>query len=281
MAGASVVAPAQAAEVVSSNIVGYDKVTLSAGLNLLSAQFVNVGDATALSLGTLNQLSGQPSYDEEFNPQTTIRVFTGDGYDYYGWTGNLTTENPDMAEALAEELELPDPTQLNNKWLDSSNAIADEPLAIGEGFWLYAKNANGTLTTSGEVPADTEISTTLVVGLNLVAYPWPMDADLANISVSGQPSYDEEFNPQTTIRVFTGDGYDYYGWTGNLTTENPDMAEALAEELELPDPTQLNNKWLDSSNAIVNEPIAIGKGFWIYAKNPGGKVTFTRPASSN
>lgn len=269
------IGPAWGADVVSSNIVGYNKVTLNEGLNLLSAQFVPVGADGSLSLEDITSLTGEASFDEDFAAQTTLRFFTGSGYEYYGWSGNLTTENPDLAEALADEQELDDASVLNNKWLDSSYEIASDPVDIGSGFWLYAKTASGVFTVSGEVPGDDPVTANLVAGLNLVSYPWPMACDLSKITVSGQPSYDEDFSPQTTIRVFTGSGYEYYGWSGNLTAENPDLAEALAEEQELADASVLNNKWLDSSYEIVKTPIEIGKGFWIYAAN-AGKVTYEK-----
>ena len=269
-------APAWGAEVVSSNIVGYQKVALAKGLNLVGSQFVQVGEGDVpFELSELTNMKDQPSFDESLNAQTTIRFFTGVGYDYYGWSGNLTVENPDMAEELADELELDDPSVLNNHWLNSSYEISDEEALTGQGFWIYAANA-GTITMSGQVIEDTTKSFPLVAGLNLVSCPWPINLSMINITVdNGQPSFDSGMNAQTSIRVFTGVGYDYYGWSGNLTGENPDMAEELADELEIDDPSTLNYHWLDSSYSISEYEIPAGKGFWIYA-NKAGTVTFKR-----
>ena len=265
--------PAHAADVVSSNIVGYHKIPLKEGLNMLSSQFVVVGtDSTALDLTDATSVTGQPSFDENGHAQTTIRFWTGRGYDYYNWAGNLTGENPDMAEEIAEELEI-DPATLNNKWLDSEYEVADEPLSSGDGFWLYAKN-EGTITISGQVRDEDTVTVNLVAGLNIVSSPWPMDLPLTKITVPNQPSFDENGHAQTTIRIWTGRGYDYYNWAGNLTGENPDMAEEIAEELEI-DPATLNNHWLDSEYGVSAETIKIGTSFWVYA-NKAGTIVFSK-----
>ena len=267
------IGPAWGAEVVSSNIVGYNKIELKAGLNMLSSQFVVVGsEKTPLDLTDATNLTGQPSFNESGDAQTTLRFWTGGGYTYYGWAGNLTGENPDMAEEIADELGV-DPATLDNHWLDGDYAVVDDPMESGEGFWLYAKNG-GTLTISGQV-LDTDTETRdLVAGLNMVASPWPMNVSLTKISVTGQPSFNESGDAQTTLRVWTGGGYTYYAWAGNLTGENPDMAEEIADELGV-DPATLNNHWLNGDYEIADDEIEIGTSFWIYAKN-SGTITFSK-----
>ena len=270
---AAMMAPAWGAEVVSSNIVGYNKIQLNAGLNMLSSQFVVVGsDNIPLDLTDATNLTGQPSFNDSGDAQTTLRFWTGGGYTYYGWAGNLTGENPDMAEEIADELGV-DPATLNNHWLDGDYAVVDDPMENGEGFWLYAKTG-GTLTIAGQV-LDTDTETRdLVAGLNMVASPWPMNVSLTKISVTGQPSFNESGDAQTTLRVWTGGGYTYYAWAGNLTGENPDMAEEIADELGV-DPTTLNNHWLNGDYEIADDEIEIGTSFWIYAKN-SGTITFSK-----
>ena len=240
---------------------------------MLSAQFVEVGSGNVdLALPDATNMSGQPSYDENGDAQTTLRLFTGTGYRYYSWSGNLTTENPDMAEELEDELGV-DASTLNNQWLDGDYEISQAPLSVADGFWLYAKNA-GTITLSGQVYEGDTATFDLVAGLNMVSSPWPMDLPLSSITVTGQPSYDENGDAQASLRIYTGTGYRYYSWSGNLTTENPDMAEELEDELGV-DASTLNNKWLDGDYEDSGTA-AIGTSFWIYAKNPG-TVTFTKP----
>lgn len=259
-------APAWGAEVVSSNIVGYNKVTLSAGLNLLASQFVLVGGEQPTINDAVVVMSGQSGYDDEsFDPTTELRVWTGGGYDTFGWTGNLLTDSPNMASEMGVNDD-----SLNNKWLTDSYEEAEEPLNTSLGYWLKAGSA-GTVTFSGEVPSSDTVTVQVSAGLNLVSYPWPMDVDLKNIQMNGQSGYDDEsFDPTTELRVWTGGGYDTYGWTGNLLVDSPNMAS----EMGVSD-NSLDNLWLNDAYEVPDEPLPIGKGFWIKAEK-AGSVTFKK-----
>ena len=106
-------APAWGAEVVSSNIVGYEKVTLSAGLNLIGSQFVVVGGGTATMNELTTAMDGQSGYDDDsYDPTTELRIWTGSGYAQYGWSGDLLADSP----ALADEMGVTDHS-LDNQWL--------------------------------------------------------------------------------------------------------------------------------------------------------------------
>ena len=250
----------------SSNIVGYEKVTLTAGLNLIGSQFVVIGGKTA----TMNELTavmeGQSGYDDDsYDPTTELRVWTGSGYAQYGWTGDLLTDSP----ALADEMGVTDHS-FDNKWLNGSYEVSEEDLDAGMGFWIKAKTG-GTVTFAGEVPTNDTVTVNLVPGLNLVSYPWPMAADMQKIQVNGQTGYDDDsYDPTTELRVWTGSGYAQYGWSGNLLQESP----ALADEMGVEDHS-LDNKWLNGSYEVETKPIGYGTGFWIKAPN-AGTVTFSK-----
>ena len=71
-------APAWGAEVVSSNIVGYEKVSLVSGFNMVGVQFVDVGTQAAKSLSSATQLDSTMSgFDEDGNYASKIKVCTG------------------------------------------------------------------------------------------------------------------------------------------------------------------------------------------------------------
>ena len=260
------IGPAWGAEVVSSNIVGYTKVSLEAGLNLIGSQFLLVGGQTPNINELTTSLDGQSGYDDStYSPTTELRVWTGNGYDTYGWTGDLLKDSPE----LAGEMGVTDDS-IDNQWLDMDYAVTEDPLANGQGFWIKAGSA-GSVTLAGEVPSGDSITINLVAGLNLVAYPWPMNVDLAKIQVTGQKGYDNDsYNPTTEIRVWAGNGYDTYGWTGSLLTDSPD----LASEMGVTDDS-LDNKWLNMDYEVPDEPINLGTGFWIKAQN-AGTVTFSK-----
>jgi len=127
--------PAWGADVVSSNIVGYEKISLSEGFNMIGVQFNTVGGGT-LDLATVGQLAAtMPGFDEDGNYDTTMRVWNGNGYDTYGWSG---TSGTDYAE---------DPT-LDNKWLDfSTMETVSTPIPYGTAVWIKAGTA-GSITFS-------------------------------------------------------------------------------------------------------------------------------------
>jgi hypothetical protein len=260
------IGPAWGAEVVSSNIVGYEKVTLTAGLNLIGSQFVLVGGDTATMNELTTSMEGQSGYDDDsYDPTTELRIWTGSGYAQYGWTGDLLTDSP----ALAEEMGVDDHS-FDNQWLNGDYEIAEDEMDVGKGFWIKAKTA-GTVVMSGEVPNSDTITVSLSPGLNLVSYPWPMAADMQKIQVSGQTGYDDDsYDPTTELRVWTGSGYAQYGWSGNLLEESP----SLADEMGVTDHS-LDNKWLNGDYEVESKTIDYGKGFWIKAPN-SGSVTFSK-----
>ena len=72
---ARAMAPAWGAEVVSSNIVGYNKITLAPGYNLLGIQFSQIGGAS-LDLSDaviLDETYG--GYDSNYDFKSTLRVW--------------------------------------------------------------------------------------------------------------------------------------------------------------------------------------------------------------
>ena len=124
--------PAQAAEVVSSNIVGYNKITLTEGYNLVGAQFVQVGgDNRDLSTSfVLDETFA--GYDSKYKFKTRLQVWNGIGYDTYGWAGDSGTEVDD------------DPS-LDYTWTDLGAEAVDDKIPIGAAVWIIAEKA-GTIT---------------------------------------------------------------------------------------------------------------------------------------
>ncbi len=266
------------AEVTSSNTVGYTKLNLTAGLNLVGVQFVNVGAQDA-AVSSVANLTGQATYDEDMNAQTELRTWTGNGYATYEWTGALSTDNPDMAAGLEDDMGLTDATKgaYDNQWFFGYEPT-DVALTPGTGVWIKASDAaqNG-VTFTGEVPSGTTVQLDLVPGLNLLCFPWPMNASLSCITLTGQATYDEEMYAQTELRIWTGNGYATYEWTGSLSTENPDMAAGLEDEMGLVDATKgaYDNQWFFAYEP-TDYAVPAGVGFWIKASG-SGKITFTRP----
>ena len=68
--------------------MGYTKLSLSDGFNMIGSQFLNVGGTTKTINEFFDTTTGNntlPGLDENGAFQTTLRVWTGTGYAYYGW----------------------------------------------------------------------------------------------------------------------------------------------------------------------------------------------------
>ena len=248
-------APAWGAEVVSSNIVGYEKITLSTGFNAIGVQFVQVGGSTLPldSVGTLD--AGIPGVDEEGEYSTEMQVWNGNGYDYYAWSGTGMGDNFDSPE-------------LDNKWLNLDLEDHNEMAPAGSAFWIKA-GAAGTMTISGQVPDSDTMTADIAAGFNLVGNPYPGTVSIFEFGKlsSDFAGIDEEGEYSTEMQVWNGNGYDYYVWSGTGMGDNFDSPE-------------LDNKWLNLDlEEPTGETVAFGHAVWIKAPN-AGTITFTAPTSA-
>ena len=253
-----VVAPAGAAEVVSSNIVGYQKINLVQGFNMVSAQFVAVGDESGAidiaKFGTLD--SAMSGYDDEYTYATEMRVWdpARKGYTTYGWAGTSGTD-VDGDESY------------DNQWLDLDTEITEDTIPVTSGVWIKAEKA-GTLTCAGEVPSGTKV-VNLVAGFNMVANPFPAAVPVASFGTldSSMSGYDDEYTYATEMRVWdpARKGYTTYGWAGTSGTDVDG------------DPSY-DNQWLDLDTEITEDVIPAGASVWIKAEK-AGTITFTFPSA--
>ncbi len=129
------IGPAWGAEVVSSNVVGYQKLTLQKGYNMIANGFRIVGtdnapafqdmfaDAAANATGTL----GQDTSD-------TIKAWDGEGYVTYWFYDATGTEDED-----------PD---YDKKWYDTVDESTPSGASIpaGAGVWFVHRGSATTLT---------------------------------------------------------------------------------------------------------------------------------------
>ena len=124
---------ASAAEVGSQNVVGYAKIDLAEGFNLIGSQFLEVGATVKDVNDFIYDGSALLGLDDEWAYQTTMRVWTGTGYVTYGWLDGEDGTNNEMPE-------------WNNSWLlYDMSGLADITLNVGEAVWINAPTA-GTVT---------------------------------------------------------------------------------------------------------------------------------------
>ena len=145
--------PAQAAEVVSSNIVGYEKIDLTANTYQMSGiQFVGVG-GTAASLNDL--FTGDIAFG------TRIMFLDAD-------TGAYITYRY-LEEAYDEAAD-----DFVTGWGDVDEYLAKSPTVNGTGFWFYPVS-NTTVTQAGQVDDNDSVTVEVTGGSYvMVANPFPV-----------------------------------------------------------------------------------------------------------
>ncbi len=247
--------------------MGYHKINLVKGFNMIAPQFVFVGSDSLTrdisTIGTLANASGgaMAGYDADYFYATEMKVWDPAQQTYveYGWAGTSPEDIDDMAE-------------LNNTWLDAGTEETDDTIGVGNGFWVKAAEA-GTMTISGEVPSGNNIPAgglvvNLVKGFNMVANPYPQAVPvstfgvLATSSGGAMPGYDADYFYDTEMKVWDPAQQTYieYGWAGTSPEDIDDMAE-------------LNNTWLDAGTEETDDKVPQGASVWIKA-GAAGTITF-------
>ena len=223
-------APAQAAEVVSSNIVGYHKLNVDPDNNqIVGVQFTTVG-ANTLDIQDL-VLEGVADGDR-------IQFFNGVTYDAYLYAEETYDET-------GEE-------DLGPGWTDEVTGLrAERALIPGQAFWLRASGESATMTFGGEVKPDGSYSANCGGVFALVAVPTPVKKDLQSVTFENIADGDR-------IQFFNGTTYDAFTYAEETYDETgeedlgpgwTDEASGLRAEKEV----QLNDGfWLMSESDTVS-----------------------------
>ena len=133
--------PAWAAEVVSSNIVGYQKINLNSGYNMLGVQFNEVGGSSKTLADVFTGNLPDMEYDETADAlvwNAKILQWNGGGYNTYYWVGN-------KGEEIFED------SSYDNVWVadELGENIASGTIGIGDGFFVWLNSAdNATISFS-------------------------------------------------------------------------------------------------------------------------------------
>ena len=224
----TLLAPAWGAEVVSSNIVGYNKITLQVGYNLLGNNWNLVGGQDGFVTDVLDA-SGLSGLDSQGNFTSQIQLWEGDGYAIYGWAGDVGDAAYDF------------------KWLDTGTLDpVNIPAPKGTAYWIKT-GTSSEVVASGEVASEEKISTQVVAGYNLLANPFPETISIQQIQSEDLSGLDSQGNFTSQLQLWEGDGYAIYGWAG-------DVGDAAYDY-----------KWLDTGtlDPATDVNLDIGKGFWI------------------
>ena len=242
-----------AAEVVSSNIVGYNKLTIqnTTGYLMIAPQFVPVGAAAAdypvdIQDVFVSSTFPDPVLDasgEDIEWGAKLMLWNGVGYDTYCWTGKT---GEDFFENPAWD----------DKWTGNFGEYLakDVTIAPGQGVFLWVKDgsAGTTATVAGEVINEESMSVSLAAGstgYNMIANPFPESISIQDIAFSGlaDPVLDasgEDIEWGAKLMLWNGVGYDTYCWTGKTGEdffENPawddkwtkNFGESLADDVSV------------------------------------------------
>ena len=234
----------------SSNIVGYQKVALDPGYNMIGMQFVEVGSGDAKALADAATLdSSMAGFDEDGFYATELMVWKNGNYTTFGWSGSSGTD------VLGDD-------SLDNKWLDKDLEETADELAAEDAVWIKAEKV-GTVTVCGQVPSEDTVTVPLSAGYNMVANPYPKTVKVADFGVlsANMAGFDEDGFYATELMVWKNGNYTTYGWSGSSGTD------------VLGDPS-LDNKWLDKDLEETNDTVDFGHGVWIKAAS-AGSITFS------
>ena len=244
----------------SSNTVGYEKIQLVAGYNMVGVQFTEVGGSVK-PLSTFGAFDASVAgYDDDYKFSTKMLVWdtTDSSYTTYGWSGTSGTDIDGEPE-------------YDNEWLTlGADHMSDSLTApAGAGVWINAAAAS-TYTISGEVPTNATTKIRLPAGFNIIANPYPGTVKVADFcdldaSVAG---YDDDYKFSTKMLVWdtTDSSYTTYGWSGTSGTDIDGEPE-------------YDNEWLTlgADHAGADKTISFGTAVWLNLATPA-EVTFTFPA---
>ena len=217
-------APAWAADVVSSNIVGYEKVDLTDSTYMMSGvQFVGVGQ-TAVGLNDL--FSGEI----EFGTRIMFFNETTGGYDTFKYLEDA------YIEATDEEVA---------GWADRFGDFSTETVANGTGFWFYPVSGDTTVTQSGQVDQTESVNVSVPAEqYTMVINPFPTGFNPNSVSWSDGLSYGDRI-----MTLGAGGSYVTYRYLEDAYDESTDE--------EAPG-------WADRFGDRITSDIAgVGEGFWV------------------
>ncbi len=238
--------------------MGYSKIQLVQGYNLVGAQFTQVG-GDVLNLATVGTLDDSfTGFDEEGYYTVSLKKWdtARQSYTSYGWSGTSP-----------EDFGVVEDDSLNNLWLNGDYEDDGSTMAPNAGFWIQA-DGTGNFTVSGEVPTE-DVTINLVAGYNLVANPFPAPVKISAFGTLGSmySGFDEEGYYTVTLKTWdtARQSYNTYGWTGTSP-----------EDFGVVEDDSLNNLWLNGDYEDDGKSVDTGRAVWIYA-DKAGTITFKSP----
>ena len=230
--------PARAQQVVSSNIVGYQKITLAANnYTMLSPMFNYVG-------------GGEKGIKDLFEEDNFVAADTGGGADcIYLWEDGEYTKTYFFS------------SDAGDAWSDDQDGFDEttDTLPTGLGFWFFSRSdSDKEVTLAGEVPTNNVVVNIAADNYTMVANPFSAPLPVKSIvPVTG------EFTSADT-----GGGADcIYLWEDGEYTKtyffSSDAGDAWSDDQDGFDETE--------------DTIAPGLGFWFFRRGEAMKIELPVP----
>ena len=268
--GGGRLAPAWAADVVSSNIVGYNKVTLtpatanSVGYTIVGVSFQEVG-GDSLDINDIlgeefkqNLVGGYGTTDSD-----TIQVWNGTGYTFYYFSADDWSEEAGDGAVDAHQ---------NSKWLTLGDEVANVSFQPGDAVWFCRAKGAGAINgvMSGEVPTEERTVSIPAGTYAMISSATPQALNLNDCGIDwaaegvmgGYGTTDAD-----TIQLWNGTGYTFYYFSADDWSEEAGDGTVDAYK---------NSKWLTLSDEPVATPINLCAGFW-FKRNGSTDLTLTLP----
>ena len=171
----------------SANTVGYKKVTLTPGYNMLSPMFQYVGGGVKGIVDIFEEKDVFTASDTASDADYILLCYAGGYQDTYFFSSDA-----------------------DNKWSSDQDGFEEtqDPLPENLGFWLYNRGQQMTVTLSGEVPTNT-VSVALTSGYNMIANPFAADLPIKSIAAkTGSFTSSDTTSDADYILIWRNGGYD-------------------------------------------------------------------------
>ena len=230
--------PTFAGTVESSNTVGYTKITLTPGYNMVSPMFNAIGGDVKAIKDIFEEKTGWVAADTDADADY-IRVWYNGGYKFTYFVS--TDVNDDGAWANGED----------------SYTETEDTIPENVGFWLYNRGSQKTVTLAGEVPDD-DVSLTLIPGYTMLANPFAAPLPIKSIvATSGEFVGADTDADADYIRIWRNGGYAAVYFVSTDADDNGAWANG------------------EDSYTETDDTIAPGEAFWFYRR--GSTMTITIP----
>ena len=226
----------------SSNIVGYNKVTLTSGYNMLAPMFSYVGGGDKAIVDLFEEKEGFVGADTDAEADY-ISVWYGGGYAYtYFYSTDAGDENVDA------------------KWASGEDSFSEttDILPANTGFWLYNRGAQKTVTLAGEVPTE-DVTVSISAGYTMLSNPFSAPIPVKSIvAKSGEFTGADTDAEADYISIWRNGGYDatyFYS-------------------------TDADNAWASGEDSFseTEDTIGAGEAFWFYRRGTGAlQITIPCP----